>query len=173
MKKILIAFLITIFTIPCFAGAKLIDGSLQSLAGEKTIPVYTIWEDAVYGKCGDINDFLALAERKDDWNAKSVSSFLKAANQSTLQYGTRFVTPDKVENAKYYIEIETLKIKEDGNILGNINVFENGTKNVIAVVNFSSDERDDDDEYGFRDQFESLGEKFGNIFVKEVKKVIK
>ena len=65
------------------------------------------------------------------------------------------------------------KITGGGDIEGIIRLISQATKDELATVKFSSDESDDDDKIAFKDQLENIGENFGSILKKQLKKAYK
>lgn len=61
-------------------------------------------------------------------------------------------------------------IDENGDIEGKMALRCTANDNVEAVLKFSSDDADDNDEYVFREQVESIGEALGKSVVKAMKK---
>lgn len=169
MKKIIFAILLAVLAIPCFAGTKMVSGSVSELIGAKVVPVTVNWKDAVYGKAGTLDDFLSTAQRNPDWEKASLEYFLTKMNSSIVEYGVRVSDNQREADAKYKIEIAVSSISKGGDIKGEIIVTKVDSSDPLAIVAFSSDDADNDDKIAFRDQFKSIGSSLGKLFVKEFK----
>lgn len=173
MKKFLIVSITLFFTLPIFAGTKLISGDLGVLYGSKEIPVVLNWDNAVYGKNGNLNDFLNKAYRDSKWESKSLDYFLNEANKKIGEYGSRLVEMGDASNYEYFIVINVNSISKGGDIKGTINLISVENHKIISCVEYSSDESDNDDEIAFRDQLGNIGENYGKILEKSLKKAYK
>lgn len=169
MKKIFFAVLIAVLAIPCFAGTKMVSGSVSELMGAKVVPVTINWKDAIYGKAGSLDDFLSTAQRNPDWEKASLEYFLTKMNASIVEYGVRVSDDQNEGDAKYELEIAVNSISKGGDIKGEIIVTKVGSIEPMAIIAFSSDDADNDDKIAFRDQFKSIGSSLGKLFVKEFK----
>ena len=170
MKKISLLILTSILAIPMFAGTKLISGSFLEMRNERNIPVYLDWSDAVYGKSGNLDDFINKATREANWEEASLAYFIKEFNKRAGEYGVSVANPEEATATQYSIIVKTYVISKGGDIKGTILLMKEGEKNPLGIVEFSSDESDDDDKIAFRDQLENVGENFGKIVQKELKK---
>lgn len=173
MKKVLLMAMLAVFSLPVFAGTKMVFGTIDQLKGEKNIPVTLNWKEAVYAKGGDLDDFLLKAERNENWESQSLSYFLREVNDKVGEYGIRVVSADKGDNPKFRIEIVTQTISKGGDITGEILLLPAEGNDPIASISFSSDESDDNDKIAFRDQLESIGESFGKLLKKQIKQASK
>lgn len=173
MKKIILLMLTMILALPMFAGTKLIFGSFLEMRNERNIPVYLDWSEAVYGKSGNLDDFINKAARDANWEEVSLAYFIKEFNKKAGEYGVSVTTPEESTATQYYIVIKTHMISKGGDIKGTILLMKEGQNNPLGIVEFSSDESDDDDKIAFRDQLQNVGENFGKIVQKELKKSFK
>lgn len=175
MKKVIICILIIFTFFPVFADTKLRTGSLNVIAELKQIPVFLNWSGTVYGKRGDLYNFLDKAKRSKDWEEESLFYFLREVNQRVGEYGLKLVSgkyePDV--SLSLYFEIITGHISTEGKIKGEILLKRRGSESAVAVISFESDEEDDDDEIAFKDQFESVGESFGILLKKSLRRLLK
>lgn len=162
-----------VIAIPSFAGTKLVFGTLDMLLGEKNIPVTLNWDKAVYAKFGNIDDFIAKAPRDENWESLSMNYFFQEVNEKTGEFGTRFTSKEKGDNANYRVEIVPESISKGGDIKGEILVYSTTSKEPVATISFSSDESDDNDKIAFRDQLENIGENFGKLVKKSLKQASK
>lgn len=169
MKKIIFTLLMAILAAPCFAGTKMVTGSVSELIGAKVVPVSINWNDAIYGKAGTLEDFLSTAERNSDWEKASLGYFLTRMNESIVEYGVRVAEDQSDAESKYKLEIVVNTISKGGDINGEIVVSAIGSSDPIAIIAFSSDDADNNDKIAFRDQFKSIGKSLGKLFVKEFK----
>ena len=169
MKKIIFTLLIAILAIPCFAGTKMVTGSVSELIGAKVMPVSINWNDAIYGKAGTLEDFLSTSQRNSDWEKASLEYFLTKMNASIVEYGVRVSDDQNAADAKYKMEIVVNSISKGGDIKGEIVVSPIGSSEPVAIIAFSSDDADSNDKIAFRDQFKSIGSSLGKLFVKEFK----
>lgn len=172
MKKFIFSLLMVILAMPCFAGTKMVTGSVSELVGAKVVPVSINWNDAIYGKAGTLEDFLSTAERNSDWEKASLGYFLTRMNESIVEYGVR-VSDSQSDESKYKLEIVVNSISKGGDIKGEIVVSAIGSTDPIAVIAFSSDDADSNDKIAFRDQFKSIGKSLGKLFVKDFKEAEK
>lgn len=168
MKRTLLSFMLLVATVVAMADTKLISGSVEPLIGERNVPIAVRFDNAVYEKCGTVEDFLAKAPRRSDWNKASLSYMLYALNDKTGEYGTTFVGEDKA-SSKYYVVLEVNSIKKNGAIKGQILIKQLTNQKPLATFSFSSDDEDDDDEVAFRDQYQSIGKSFGKLLKSEFK----
>lgn len=169
MKKFMFALLMVILAMPCFAGTKMVTGSVSELIGAKVVPVSINWHDAIYSKAGTLEDFLSTAERNSDWEKASLGYFLTRMNESIVEYGVRVSDSQSDTESKYKLEIVVNSISKGGDIKGEIVVSAIGSTDPIAIIAFSSDDADNNDKIAFRDQFKSIGKSLGKLFVKEFK----
>ena len=84
MKKF---FLLTVFVALTLSikAAKVIDGSLNCIKGEKHITVTLDCSKAVYRKDRTFQDFLDKAPRIDDWETESLKYFFEYFNDETFK----------------------------------------------------------------------------------------
>ena len=82
MKKLIlfIAFMVSVVNAN---GAKLVEGSLDCIKGEKYIAVSLDCSKLVYKKNRPFQDFLDKAPRMDNWEEESLKYFLKKFNKET------------------------------------------------------------------------------------------
>ena len=165
--------MLAVFSLPVFAGTKMVFGTIDQLKGEKNIPVTLNWEEAVYAKVGDLEDFLLKAERSDNWESQSLAYFLRKVNDKVGEYGIRVVSADKGDNSNFRIEIVPQTISKGSDITGEILLLPAEGNEPIASISFSSEERDDNDKIAFRDQLQSIGESFGKLLKKQIKQANK
>lgn len=155
------------------AGIKIVDGSVDDVIIAKKIAVAVNWDNAVYGKSGTLDDFLAKAERNDDWAEESMSYMLRKLNAQTGEYGVRFVGTARDAAAEYSVEIVVSHISKGGDLRGDILFRKKGERQPLAVMAFTTDDADDDDRITFRDQFKSIGDSLGKFFAKKLKAAYK
>lgn len=170
MKKVIIFILGLITAFPIFAGTKLVSGNLSELIGAKAIPVYVNWNDAVYESVGNLADFLSTAIRDDDWEKVSLEYLLTRADAQTVEYGVRLTSPQDTTSYKYKMDIIVQTISKNGTIQGVINVTSVDCSNPVAVIEFKSDDADNNDKIAFRDQFKSLGKSLGKLLTEQFNK---
>lgn len=170
MKKIFLSLLLILLAIPAFAGTKLVQGTLYDLKGLKEIPISVSFENAVYGKAGNLSDFLDKATRDSDWETKSLNCLYQKADAQLGEYGVRLIGAEKPVKAPLYLLMKVNTISKGGDIKGEILLMQNGQEAPLAVIEFSSDDSDDDDAITFRDQFRSVGKSLGKLIVKQVLK---
>ena len=168
MKRMLFIAMLALACIPAFAGTKVVFGSIDELKGEKNIPVYLNWKEAVYANYGSLEDFLLKAPRNDNWESQSLAYFIGEVNDKVGEYGIRVVAPDKGDNAKYRIEIQPQTISKGGDIKGEILILPAEGNDPVASIAFSSDDSDDNDKIAFRDQLKSIGSSFGKLLKKKI-----
>ena len=173
MRKTVLLILTLILAIPMFAGTKLISGSFLEMRNERNIPVVLDWSDAVYGKSGNLDDFINKATREANWEEASLAYFIKEFNKRTGEYGVSVTSIEEANSTQYTIFIKTNSISKGGDIKGTILLMKDGESMPLGIVEFSSDESDDDDKIAFRDQLENIGENFGKLVQKELKKASK
>lgn len=189
-KTILLAFL-ALITLPVFGGVKMVFGSFAELARQRAIPVYLNWDSVVYGRMGNLDDFLAKSYRHVDWESRSLSYFLQAVNSKVGEYGVSLAPASaKLEtgnnapamnismpetsnssdnNTKYRIVIATQTITKGGKIEGELQLYSENATTPVAVASFTSDDSDDNDQVAFRDQFRSIGKSFAKLLEKQLK----
>ena len=82
MKKLIlfIAFMVSVVNAN---GAKLVEGSLDCIKGEKYIAVSLDCSKLVYKKNRPFQDFLDKAPRMDNWEEESLKYFFKKFNEET------------------------------------------------------------------------------------------
>lgn len=82
MKKLIlfIAFMVSVVNAN---GAKLVEGSLDCIKGEKYIAVSLDCSKLVYKKNRPFQDFLDKAPRMDNWEEESLKYFFKKFNKET------------------------------------------------------------------------------------------
>jgi hypothetical protein len=173
MKKMFFTAWAVLMMSPIFAGTKLTSGDLSELAQMKKIPVVVNWEQSVYGKGGNVENFLATAPRDPEWEAKSMAPLYQEANEKTAPLGLIFVDSASAPDSKYVLEIIVYTISKGGDIKGEIVTKERGSNTPVSTIAFSSDESDDNDKIAFKDQFESIGESLGKLVSKQLKRVRK
>lgn len=151
------------------------SGDVSSFFGAKQIPVYLDYSKAVFAGYGDISDFMLMAERDNDWESKNIKEFNSHSNQEVAiqGFGFRFVSPEKTYNPIYTLTIEIREIERNGHIHGNIYLIDAATNQPVMKFTYKSDDADVDDDDMFKDQLESIGESFGKLLKKQIKKAIK
>ena len=82
MKK-LILFMAFMLSVVNANGAKLVEGSLDCIKGEKYIAVSLDCSKLVYKKNRPFQDFLDKAPRMDNWEEESLKYFFKKFNKET------------------------------------------------------------------------------------------
>lgn len=167
MRRFTTFILGLILTIPLFAGTKLVSGNLSELIGARAIPVYVNWDSATYEKNGNLADFLSTAIRDDDWEKASLEYLLTRADAQTVEYGVRLTSPQDTTSYKYKMDVMVQSISKNGTIQGIINVVSVNCPNPIAVIEFKSDDADNNDKIAFRDQFKSLGKSLGKLLTEQ------
>jgi hypothetical protein len=82
MKRLIlfIAFMVSVVNAN---GAKLVEGSLDCIKGEKYIAVSLDCSKLVYKKNRPFQDFLDKAPRMDNWEEESLKYFFKKFNKET------------------------------------------------------------------------------------------
>ena len=82
MRKffLFIAFIVSVVNA---SGAKLVEGSLDCIKGEKNIAVSLDCSKLVYKKNRPFQDFLDKAPRVDNWEEESLKYFFKKFNKET------------------------------------------------------------------------------------------
>lgn len=173
MKRVFSFIVSIIFTFSSYAGTRIVKGTLDPIAEYKRIPVVTNWTKAVYEKKGTIDNFLDLEYRDPDWDAKSLAHFIQPINKEIGKYGVRLVMDKAKADCPLYFEIITHEIDDEGDIKGYIHLRREGWDGSICVIQFSSDEADDDDQIAFADQFDSIGESLGATIRKALKTLYK
>lgn len=171
LKTGVFTILVTLFALSAFGRTRIVEGTLDPIAEYKSIPVLTNWEKAVYEKKGTIDSFLELNYRDPDWDVKSLAHFIQPINKEIGKYGVKLVSGAKKTDCPLYFEIVTKEIDDEGDIKGFIYLKREGVSSSICVIQFSSDEADDDDEVAFADQFESIGESFSGVIKQALKRV--
>lgn len=172
MRKLLMISMLMAISLIAGARVRLESGSLGCLAGSKTVGMTFNWDQAVYEKAGNLDDFLHLHHRENNWEEVSFREMVQEFNPETLGYGLRMVYMENATDAPYYFVMVTRRIDDEGDIEGRIALRNTATEEVEAVLSFSSDDADDNDEYVFRDQFESIGESLGKLVAKHLKRTI-
>lgn len=167
MKRIITLAFGIIISIQLFAGTKLVSGDLTELIGAKAVPVYINWDNAIYEKYGDLADFLSTAIRDDDWEKISLEYLLTRADAQIVEYGVRLTSPQDTTNYRYRMDIIVQSISKNGTIQGTINITSVGCPNPIAIIEFKSDDADNNDKIAFRDQFKSLGKSLGKLLTEQ------
>lgn len=173
MNRGILLLLAIICALPSFARIKLISGSFVEMRTERRVPVVLDWSDAVYGVAGNLEDFLNKAERSANWEELSLKYFIKEFNEDNGEYGVSLVFPADAPDAQYSIVIKTTSIAKNGAIKGSIYLIKSNSAIPLGVASFYSEWHDDDDKITFKDQFEDIGESFGNLVKKELKKAYK
>lgn len=173
MRKIFLLIIMVFIATPIFAGTKLISGSFLEMRKEKNIPVILDWSVAIYGKNGTLDDFINKARRSSNWETASLSYFINEFNKRTGEYGVSITLPENNVECPYTLIIKTSSISKGGDIKGIIFLLKNDSSTPLGIAEFSSDESDDDDEIAFKDQLENIGENFGKLVQKELKKYMK
>lgn len=171
MKKYLLLTFALVCSLACFASAKVKEGSLACLSGEKTISVCLDLTDTKYKKKRPLDEFLLKERRVDDWEKQSLDYFVTTFNQRSVRYGFKVAADSQEE--KYILVLASKNVNGNGSLEGEAYLKEKGSSETKAVIEFSSDDGDDDDEITFRDPLKELGETFAKIFVKEIKKAQK
>lgn len=170
-QKIILTILFAIVScFPIAAGTKIVSGSLSAISEAEYIPVIANWSKAVYERKGRLVDFLDRSYRDPEWESKSLGHFFQAVNKETGKYGLRLVHEKECSDYKLWFEIHTYKIDDEGDIKGEILLKSNDSLSPLAIISFSSDEADDDDEIAFADQFESIGESLAGKLKSVLKK---
>ena len=168
MKKFLLLTFVLVCSLTCFASAKIKEGTLACLSGEKTISVCLDLTDTKYKKKRPLDEFLLKKRRVKDWKKQSLDYFVTTFNQRSVTYGFKVVADSQED--KYILVIAPKNVKGDGSLEGEAYLIEKGSSEKKVVFEFSSDDGDDDDEITFRDPLKELGETFAKIFVKGIKK---
>lgn len=151
------------------------SGDFNSFFGAKQIPVYLNYSKAVFAGSGDMSDFMLMAERDNDWETENIKEFNSSSNEEVAVqgWGFRFVSPDKALNPTYNLTIEIQQIERNGHIHGNIYLTDAASNQPIMRFTYKSDDADAYDDDMFKDQLESIGESFGKLLKKQMKKALK
>jgi len=173
MKKLILTFLVAISCLPVFGGTKIISGTLNELKDVHSLPFIVNWDNAVYEKAGNLNDFLDKAVRNTNWEDESLAYLFQKVNSKTGQYGIRFVGGNEAKEAEYRFEMIVTNISKSGHIKGDIRLINVSNNEAVAVLTFSSDDADDNDKIAFRDQFKSIGDSLGKLIEKTLKQMYK
>lgn len=171
MKKFLLLTFALVCSLACFASAKVKEGSLACLSGEKSISVCLDLTDTKYKKKRSLDEFLLKDRRVPDWKRQSLDCFVNTFNKRSVKVGFKVVADS--EDEKYILVIAPKNVNGNGSLEGYAYLKEKGSSETKAVIGFSSNDGDDDDEITFRDPLNELGETFEKIFVKEIKKARK
>lgn len=173
MRKIILGILFCVAMLPAVAGSKVVSGNFGVLLGVGNLPVMVNWNDAKYGYGGNLDHFLLKAPRLQDWERLSLMPFYTEVNKEITEFGAHVYPMSPDDEYQYYLVISVQKISTDGNISGFIFLNAADRSQPVAVAQFSSDEADDDDKIAFKDQFESIGESFGYLLFKQLRKEYK
>lgn len=170
MRQILLALFVALLSSPAFAGTKIVLGSLDEISEVKEIPVVLNWKEAVYRKDGKLEDFIAKADRDNEWEAKSLEYLIQRANKKIGEYGLVLVASDEAPDSPLYFELITSDISKSGDIKGEILLKSRESDEPLAILAFSSDDSDSNDSITFRDQFKSIGNSLGKLISDILKK---
>lgn len=170
MKRYIFLVLLFVATLTCYADVDLESGNLAAICHKGRIAVTSDWSKAVYRRSGTLEDFLHLRSRSKKWEEVSLRAFCREAGEFTAPYGVRFVVASEAENPKVSCKFIVLKISKGGDIEGIMELRDTESGDLLATLEFSSDEADDDEYTAFEEQFETIGESFGKVCRKVLKK---
>ena len=164
MRKffLFIAFLVSVVNA---SGAKLVEGSLDCIKGEKNIAVSLDCSKLVYKKNRPFQEFLDKASRMENWEEESLKYFFKKFNEETSKSHFSAVPVTSRNKGKYEMVISPLKINGGGDIKAHAYIFNKETNEKVATIEFKTD-GDDNDEITLRDPMKEAGEDLGSLFKK-------
>ncbi len=164
MRKffLFIAFLVSVVNA---SGAKLVEGSLDCIKGEKNIAVSLDCSKLVYKKNRPFQEFLDKASRMENWEEESLKYFFKKFNEETSKSHFSAVPVTSRNKGKYEMVITPLKINGGGDIKVHAYIFNKETNEKVATIEFKTD-GDDNDEITLRDPMKEAGEDLGSLFKK-------
>jgi len=157
MKK-LILFMAFMLSVVNASGAKLVEGSLDCIKGEKFIAVSLDCSKLVYKKNRPFQDFLDKAPRMDNWEEESLKYFFEKFNEETFKYHFSSVPVTSKNKGKFEMVITP-----------HAYIFNKETNEKVATIEFKTD-GDDNDEITLRDPMKEAGEDLGSLFKKFLKK---
>ena len=173
MKKIVLMFVfLVVSSLFCMAQVDVKTGSLSVLDGEKLIGVSLDLTTTVYKKDEPLKAFLIIDNRAKDWEKLSLDCFLSSFNKIAARVGLEAASDSTV--GKYKLVIAPTNVRRNGSLKGVAYLKEVGSDAQSKVImEFSTNDGDDDDEITFRDPLRELGENMAKLFVKQIKKARK
>lgn len=137
MKKLIlfVAFLVSVVNA---SGAKLVEGSLDCIKGEKYIAVSLDCSKLVYKKNRPFQDFLDKAPRMDNWEEESLKYFFKKFNEETFKYHFSSVPVTSKNKGKFEMVITPLEINGGGGIKAHAFIFNKETNEKVATIEFKN-----------------------------------
>lgn len=148
-------------------GAKVVEGSLSCMKGERYITIKLDCSILVYKKDRPFQEFLDKAPRNDDWEQESIKYFCQKFNQKTYKAYLKAVPEDYENSGTYELVIVPITINNGGSIIGEAYLINRETKKKRATISFKA-EGDDNDEITLRDPLKEAGESIGKIFYKNM-----
>ena len=115
MKKIIL-FIAFIASVVNASGAKLVEGTLDCIKGEKNIVVSLDCSKLVYKKNRPFQEFLDKAPRMENWEEESLKYFFKNFNEETFKYHFSAVPVTSKNKGKFEMIITPLEISGGGGI---------------------------------------------------------
>lgn len=173
MKKMtLMLTLLLVGCLVCVAQVKVKTGSLSVLDGEKQIGVSLDLTTTVYKKDEPLDAFLIIDNRAKDWEKLSLDCFVASFNKIAARVGLKSVSDSTA--GKYNLVIAPTNVRHNGSLKGIAYLKEVGSADQPKIImDFSTDDGDDDDEITFRDPLRELGESMAKLFVKQIKQARK
>lgn len=150
---------------------KLYSYQWDSLVGQKTMSVQLSLDSIKYKKTRPFKEFLYKAKRANDWEAQSLDYFISEFNESTLKVDLELIAANDKYKTKYMLVLVPYNVTIGGEISGNAVVVDTETNETLFSFTFASSDGDDDDEIALRDALRDLGEDFGKLFYKYLKKL--
>lgn len=171
MKKIIVIIFLSLICLAGHATVKVYSYSWESLVGQQTMSVQLSLDKIKYKKIRPFKEFLYKARRANDWEAQSLDYFISEFNESTLKVDLELVAANDKNKTKYMLVLVPYNVTGGGQISGNAFVTDTETNETLFSFTFASSDGDDDDEITLRDALKDLGEDFGKLFYKFLKKL--
>ena len=167
MKNIITYFLLLISS-NSMSAVNLINGSLDALKNEHKIAISLDCSKCVYrtnNKNLPLEYFLAMSQRSEDWEVRSLNYFVENFNEETLKEGLIAVVSNNLQECQYELIILPKYVFRDGSIEALIHIIDHNNNSTIAKLAFKAD-GDEDDKITFRDPLRDAGEEVGKLFGK-------
>lgn len=172
MKRVLVSLiLLCVMVISTFATVKVNFADWSKLVGQKKIAVVLNLDSLKYKKTRPFNEFLYKEKRVKDWQAESLAYFVSNFNERMAALGVETYDGTEKNEFNYIIRIVPLNVSSGGKLSGYAGLYDSNTNEMIVSFSFDTNDGDDDDEITFRDPLRELGEDFGKLFVKGLKKL--
>lgn len=171
MKKFVLIIFLSLFSMTGYAAVKLLSSRWRCLEGQKYLSVVLSLDKIKYKNCRPFKEFLYKAERAKGWEDKSLVYFIREFNVHTVRKNLELVPAGSENDSKYTLVLVPENVTGGGRLIGNAVIVDNGTNETLFTFAFESWDGDDNDEIALRDALKDLGNDFGKLFYKYLKKL--